>query len=337
MLIGEISTVMRKVFWLFLIGMTAGCANSGVRNSADFATSLNSLAKREVLFNLRKVYEEGATFVPSHVVVSGGKSTTSFTVNPSFSIPLGPGFNNTITSTGNNSFTGTTAFGAPVFTLGGNGTMSQDWTMTPATDVDALMRLRSLYLYVAGQMGVKAGDEERQFLCSYPVQRRPIVGLSDTLGERNIAYRLNCRGKTETVFYADPSFVTMPNCIVCITTAGLANRNKRMEHAATANKAAEAIFLAEEVELNSRLKHCIVYPVRSGFGDKEPCRTPQSGDRNLTQDLKADSSRQETVPELSPISIYLSTQVYLRAGYEEAFRDFILFTYAAMAPATSPK
>src|SRR3989442_974787 len=40
---GGMSTVLRKVLWLFLATITAGCANTGVKNSADFATSLNEL------------------------------------------------------------------------------------------------------------------------------------------------------------------------------------------------------------------------------------------------------------------------------------------------------
>src|SRR6266851_6217469 len=146
-------TVLQKVLWLFLVATTAGCTNTGVKNSADFATSLNDLAKREVLSNLQKVFDEGATFVPSHVVVSGGKSTTTGSITPSFIVPLGPGFTNTVVPTGNNQFTGVTTFGAASATLGGNVTLAQEWDMTPATDADALMRLRTLYLYVTAQMG----------------------------------------------------------------------------------------------------------------------------------------------------------------------------------------
>ena len=64
--------MLRKSLWLIVVAMTAGCTNPGVKNSTAFATSLNELTKGEVLSNLRRVYDEGATFVPSHVVVSTG-------------------------------------------------------------------------------------------------------------------------------------------------------------------------------------------------------------------------------------------------------------------------
>jgi hypothetical protein len=177
--------VLRKVLWLFLVVMTAGCTNTGVKNSADFATSLNELAKREVLANLQKVFDEKASFVPSHVVVSQGKSTTSGSVTPSFIIPLGPGFTNTVVPTGNNQFTGVTAFGAASATLGGNVTLSQEWDMIPATDGDALMRLRTLYLYVTGQPGAR---NEIEFLCNYSIQRQTVT-LNGATSDKNIAYR----------------------------------------------------------------------------------------------------------------------------------------------------
>ena len=317
--------MLRKALWFLLVAMTAGCANSGVRNSADFATSLNSLAKREVLFNLRKVYEEGATFVPSHVVVSNGKSSTSFAVNPTFTIPLGPGFNNTIA--GNNSFSGVTLFAAPSFQIGGNGTMSQDWSMTPASDVDALMRLRTLYLYVAGQMGVKAGDEEREFLCSYPVQRRPLASLDGAAsGQQNIAYRVDCPKTGWQTFYADPSFVVLPNCIVCISSDASATGKKGGGEAV----ATEKYNFPGNVRVNKRLEHRIVYCLRpcSSFGIGEA-----PGDKELGRDVLIEQSQRELTPELPEIAP--RTRIYLSNGKESQFRDFILFTYAAMAPATT--
>lgn len=323
--------MLRKVLWLFFVAITAGCANAGVRNSADFATSLNELAKREVLFNLRKVYDEGATFVPSHVIVSAGKSTTSAAVNPSFTIPLGPGYSSTIVPAGNNQFTGVTTFGAGAFTIGGNATVSQEWNMTPATDADALMRLRTLYLYVAGLL---ASSEE--FLCNYPVQRRPVTGLDDA--GNNIAYRLDCPGRPDSIFYADPNFVTLPNCIVCITNAGLMARKHRVKDAAKSAKAEAEIFIPGEVRVSYRLQPGIVFGERDGrvFGS-EPDRPRQPNDRDLSRDLTAASFRQELIPELPQINFQPYTQVHLKAGNDVHFRDFILFTYAAMAQTTTPK
>lgn len=318
--------MLRKILlWLFLVAIT-GCTNAGVKNSADFATSLNELAKREVLSNLQKVFDDRATFVPSHVVVSTGKSTTSGTIAPSFFIPLGPGYSNTVVPTGNNQFTGVTSFGAGSVTLGGNVMLSQEWSMTPATDADALMRLRTLYLYVTGKI---SGLEE--FLCNYPVQRQPVT-LDGAKSNRNIAYHVACAGRSDAIFYADPNFVTLPNCIVCITSAGLVARTERVKKAGAAPSPAKAeaeILLASEVTINDRLRRDIVYP--SKIGKREP------GDRDLSHDLGPGPawSRQEILPELPQIS--LETGVYLKAGNEVPFRDFILFTYVAMAQTTASK
>jgi len=46
-------------------------------------------------------------------------------------------------------------------------------------------------------------------------------------------------------------------------------------------------------------------------------------------------SGQEILPELPQIS--LQREVYLRVGNDGAFRDFIMFTYAAMAQTIAPK
>lgn len=317
-----------KVVWLFVVAIISGCEGRAVRNSADFATSLNELTKREVLSNLRKVYDEGATFVPSHVIVSSGVAKTSAAVNPSFTLPLGPGYTNTVVPTGN-SFQGVTTFLAASVTLGGNATVSQDWTMAPATDADALMRLRTLYLYVAGLIG---SDDE--FLCNYPVQRYPVT-LEDAGTGNNIAYSPNCPGKP--TFYADPNFVTLPNCIVCITSAGLATWKDRVKDAPKSAKAEAKIFTVGEVKLNDRLRPGIVAGIGkdgSILGNDPNWRPQRKRDMNLSSDLPAES--EEIIP-LSQLNIPPVTRVYLKAGNEKHFRDFILFTYAAMAQTTQKK
>ncbi|SEP26598.1 hypothetical protein SAMN02990966_04699 [Rhodospirillales bacterium URHD0017] len=333
--------MLRKSFCLFLVAMTAGCTNAGVRNSADFATSLNELTKREVLFNLRKAYDEQATFVPSHVVVSQGKSTTSGSVSPSFTLPLGPGYSNTIVPSGNNQYTGVTTFGAGAFTIGGNATASQDWTMTPATDSDALMRLRTLYLYVAGLI-----NSEDEFLCSYPVQRQPVTGLDEAGKGSNIAYRLDCPGRPESIlFYADPNFVTYPNCIVCITSVGLAARKHRVKDAAKPPTAEAEVLAPDEVRarvrVNDRLQRGIVFGVtyRGDVLGSEPRKKPQEGDTDLSRALTAAASAQDVIPELPlpQFSLQRSTRVYLKVGTEKYFAEFILLTSAAMAPVTPKK
>ncbi len=57
--------------------------------------------------------------------------------------------------------------------------------------------------------------------------------------DKNIAYQLNCHDRPESIstFYADPNFVTLPNCVVCITSEGLAKLAKWKKRAADAEAA----------------------------------------------------------------------------------------------------
>ena len=229
-----------------------------------------------------------------------------------------------------------------MLSLGGNGTMSQEWDMTPATDVDALMRLRTLYLYVAGQMVEKSGEDlEHEFLCNYPVQRHPVTQLDDGATDKNIAYRVPCKVKPgsmpEPVVYLVliQSFVSLPNCIVCITSDDFSAWKTRVDAAAAikAKKAEPGSFPYYELKINPRLQHAIVFCANSLLVKcGKNGRPPTSNDIDLSHQLTTGQSQRQVIPELPQIGLQLNTQVYLQGDSEKEFRDFILFTFAAMAP-----
>jgi len=57
-------------------------------NAAELASSLNSLQKRQIFFNLAQTLSD-PEFVPSQVTISIGTAQTANAVTPSISLPLG--------------------------------------------------------------------------------------------------------------------------------------------------------------------------------------------------------------------------------------------------------
>src|SRR5215831_5546027 len=76
--------------WIALAWMAAsGCASTQLNyNTADLASSLNSLTKRQIFFNLAQAITD-PEFVPSQVTISVGTAQTLNSVTPSVSVPLG--------------------------------------------------------------------------------------------------------------------------------------------------------------------------------------------------------------------------------------------------------
>src|ERR1700730_596270 len=67
----------------------SGCASSQLNyNAADLASSLNSLTKRQIFFNLAQAVTD-PEFVPSQATISVGTAQTANSVSPSISVPVG--------------------------------------------------------------------------------------------------------------------------------------------------------------------------------------------------------------------------------------------------------
>ncbi len=223
---GEV--MFRCSIWIAVCILASGCASTQLNyNTADLASSLNSLTKKQIFFNLAQALED-PDFVPSQVTISIGTAQTANSVSPSISIPLAPAIATTtrFTSARNPSAQYGAQIGSGSPTLGVQVTdaWNQSWTMVPANSSNQLRRLRTLYQYVTGTMsrrnpGMDLSQEEaeKQFLCDYPLQ-----ALSVSPNNENVIFRLegcqdnNSKSPRSRVIHADPTFTQGANCIVCI-------------------------------------------------------------------------------------------------------------------------
>ncbi len=208
--------------------LVCGCASTQLNyNTADLASSLNSLTKRQIFFNLAQALTD-PEFVPSQATISIGTATTLNAVTPSISVPLGMPMV-TMARDGTGRFAGSqfsTQITSPAPTLGVQMTdgWNQSWTMVPVNSAPQLRRLRALYQYATGTMPRHDRDREltleeaeRQFMCEYPAQA---FNVSPTGG--NVVFKIdgclnnNTRQSQSRIVHVDPTFTQGPSCIICI-------------------------------------------------------------------------------------------------------------------------
>ena len=224
----RVSVVIRHLICIGMCVASSACASTQLNyNTADLASSLNSLAKKQIFYNLAQALED-PDFVPSQATISIGTAQTINSVTPSVSVPLAPPFATTtrFTSSANPSAQYGAQIGAISPTIGVSVTdaWNQSWTMVPANSSNQLRRLRTLYQYVTGTMprretGAELTQEEaeKRFLCDYPVQALSVSPTND-----NVIFRLegcndnNPRAPRSLVIHADPTFTQGPNCVICI-------------------------------------------------------------------------------------------------------------------------
>lgn len=209
--------------------LSSACASTQLNhNTADLASSLNSLTKKQIFFNLSQAIDD-PEFVPSQVTISIGVAQTANSVSPSISVPLGPSLATAtrFTSGGGRPTAQTTStLGAASPSLGVQVTdaWNQSWTMVPANSSNQLGRLRTLYQYATGTLPHTAPntelsqeEAEKQFLCEYPLQAQAVSPQSG-----NVIFKLHgCKDNhagplRPRIIHADPTFTQGPNCIVCI-------------------------------------------------------------------------------------------------------------------------
>ena len=84
---------MRQFLACLGLGLVlTGCASARLNyNTADLASSLGSLQKRQIFYNLAQALDD-PEFIPSQVTISIGTVQTANAVNPNLSIPLGSSF-----------------------------------------------------------------------------------------------------------------------------------------------------------------------------------------------------------------------------------------------------
>jgi hypothetical protein len=221
--------MFRRLICLAVCLLSAACASTQLNsNTTDLASSLSSLQKSQILYNLAQAITN-PEFVPSQVTISIGTAQTLNSIAPSVSVPLGPTIGVTNRTTlgrgGGNQISNVSTQAAPGLGIAVTDSWTQTWTMVPANSANQLRRLRTIYQYAAGTLSradlsrdLTEKEAERQFLCDYAIQSLSIGPSSP--GE-NVRYRVDgCRDSDGTVtshlFYADPVFTQGPNCVVCI-------------------------------------------------------------------------------------------------------------------------
>jgi hypothetical protein len=219
----------RRLFCAAIGLLASGCASTQLNyNTADLANSLNSLAKKQIFFNLAQALND-PEFVPSQVTISIGTAQTANAVTPSISLPLGSPLATTsrFTSAASPSaqFSSQIANAVPALGVQVTDAWNQSWTMVPANSSNQIRRLRTLYQYVTGTMpradmsrDLTQEEAERQFLCEYSMQAMAVSASP----AGNVIYRLegcqdnNPKAPHSRVIHADPTFTQGPNCVVCI-------------------------------------------------------------------------------------------------------------------------
>src|SRR5258707_9376878 len=140
--------MFRRLAWVVACLVASGCSSTQLNyNTADLASSLGSLMKSQILYNLAQALTD-PEFVPSQVTISIGTAQTSNSVTPSIGVPLGPAV--AVTSgvtTGVRA--GTQAVNqvtnaALGLSIQVTDAWNQSWTMVPANSSNQLRRLRTI-------------------------------------------------------------------------------------------------------------------------------------------------------------------------------------------------
>jgi len=297
--------------WFLAFGLgvlLTGCASAQLNyNTADLASSLGSLQKRQIFYNLAQALDD-PEFIPSQVTISIGTAQTANAVNPNLTIPLGSSFASAarITEGGRNAgnqFTGTFTTAATGLGIQFVDSWNQSWTMVPANSPGQLRRLRALYQYATGSFPhlepgqeITAEEAEKAFLCEYPLQALAVP--SSPPGD-NIAYRLegcpeNGHGPRSRFMYADPNFTQGPNCVICVDD--LKSKFPRLH-------------------VNPHLKYRFIHR------DKETADMVKVGDHGFSSFYVCGSKHSacKRAPNQEPFD------------GRKTFSDFVLFVYEAMA------
>jgi hypothetical protein len=224
--------LFRQLVCIGVCFLSFGCASSQLNyNTADLASSLNSLMKRQIFFNLAQALTD-PEFVPSQVTISIGTAQTANSVTPSLSVPLGaPTATISRSTAGAGAFRNgaqyTSQFTTTYPTLGVQvvDAWNQTWTMVPANSSNQVGRLRLLYQYATGTMPrrdrsreLTEAEAEQRFLCEYPMQALAVSASP----AGNVIYRVegcednDTKGPRPRVVHADPTFTQGPNCVICI-------------------------------------------------------------------------------------------------------------------------
>jgi hypothetical protein len=213
----------------------AGCASSQLNyNTLDLASSSNDLITSQVLSNLGK-FRSFPYALPSQVSIPSGSASTTNTITPTISGPLGPSVTTTLANSAAaplfNARTNTHLLPNATAGVTAGDQWSQNWTLTPLEDPDQLRRLRALYRFGAGFIN------KNGLACDYPlVQKAGGGGASQSTQTVNVYVdgkktqsdsskppppaggtdqytSRQCPGRD--FGQPDPAFLKLPGCVLC--------------------------------------------------------------------------------------------------------------------------
>jgi hypothetical protein len=226
---------MRKGILVVLpIGLSilCGCASEQLNyNTLDLASSSDDLMTSQVLSNLSK-FRSYPYAIPAQVSITAGSATTTNSITPTATAPLGASATTTLANTVAapffNAATRTHVTGAGSIGVTAADQYSQNWSLAPLEDPDQPRRLRALYRFGAQLTG------EPELLCEYPlVQKAQGSGASSaqqtvtlifpgstaqansTKDEKPVTkYTLRDCPKID-LGTPDPEFLKPPGCVIC--------------------------------------------------------------------------------------------------------------------------
>ena len=158
--------MFRRLFCAAIALLGSGCASTQLNyNTGDLANSLNSLAKKQIFFNLAQALTD-PEFVPSQVTISIGTAQTANAITPSLALPLGPPIATTSRFTAgtnpNAQFSTQLTTASPSIGLQATDAWNQSWTMVPAASSNQLRRLRSPLSVRDGNAAAQRPDRRSQ-------------------------------------------------------------------------------------------------------------------------------------------------------------------------------
>ncbi len=174
---------------LFLI---PGCASLQLNsNTMDLASTTDDLLQRQVLFNVEKFIDNDAA-IPAQIVITSGAASTTNSVSPNLTAPLGSALTTGIATNGvkiDQALKNPLSLG-----VSASDTWSQNWGFAPITDVYQMRRLSALYRYAVD------GDAVR-FVHRYPLLYKSISithpeCLRDSSGVLKLNYDAGASGTT---------------------------------------------------------------------------------------------------------------------------------------------
>jgi hypothetical protein len=147
--------------------------------SSDLATSLNTLTRKQIFYNLAQAFTD-AQFVPSQVTVASGNAHTTNSIQPTLTVPFVTSYQATntfgsISGGGAGTLANQSSLAGPGLSLQANQGWDQSWTMSPLSDANQIGRLRELYKFVVSQPkqdagAISADAKSHQLICDYPYQ-----------------------------------------------------------------------------------------------------------------------------------------------------------------------